>query len=148
MFHSGSIFEAPKGATHFVKAGEVKVAKEAHTVLEAKAASQALEAEVTIGLRGVSAPHGGQAVEQKDGASPEQPSVDPKEGSLRDLPQHLRLVACLPWWQRVAPSPVLDLICHGVQGPWLEPPPSGRGTRSTVLKKFNIADPFFRITFL
>ena len=72
------------------------MAQEAHTVLEAKAASQAMEAEVTIGLRGVSAPHGSQAVELKDGASPEQPSVDPREGPLQDLPQHLRLSACLP----------------------------------------------------
>ena len=131
LFHSGSIFEAQKGATHFVKAGEVKVAKEAHTDLVAKAASQAMEAEVTIGLRGASVPHGDQ-VALKARASPEQPSVDPREGRLSDLPQHLRLGACLPWWQSEAPTPVLDLICHGVQGPWLEPPPLREDRKSVV----------------
>ena len=49
LFHSGSIFEAPKRATHFVTDGEVKVAKAAHTDLVAKAAIPAMEAEETIG---------------------------------------------------------------------------------------------------
>ena len=126
LFQSGSIFEAPKGATHFVKDGEVKVAKAANTDLEAKAASLAMAAKDTNASRGVSLPHGDQVVERKGGASPEQPSVDPREDHLSKLPQHLRLGAGLPWWQRVAPDSVWDLICQGVRGPWLEPPPRER----------------------
>ena len=145
LFITSSIIEAPKGATHFAQAGDSKVAKAALTIMEAKEANKAKVAEDN-GLSAVSALLGKEG--PRDEGNPDQPSVESKEDVLGHLPQHLRLVACLPWWQKMAPLAVVDLISHGVQGPWLEPPPSRRGTKSTVLTRFNSAKPSFRITLL
>ena len=120
------------------------MAKAAHTDLVAKAAIPAMEAEETTGFRGVSVPHGDQVVEIKARASPEQPSVDPREGPLSDLPKHLRLGACLPWCKcGTNPSFGFDLS-WGARTMVGATPPQGEVPGAQC----NSAGQFFRTTFL